>query len=372
MGTEVVNVQRDADVAPAATKAAAALRRGKLVGFPTETVYGIAAVAGDAGAMQRLRELKSRPKRPFSVHLAHPEHAARYVREMPDFARRLAAKAWPGPVTLLVPTGGRLADPALEKAGLHQTLCHGGTIGLRCPDHAVSRAMLAAVDGPVVAPSANLASGPPPRSAEDVLAVLDGKIDLLIDAGPTRCGGESTIVAVSEDDFSIVRAGVCSKRAIRGFLTRSILIVCTGNTCRSPMAVGIARKLLAERYGCSVRELRTRKLIEVSSAGVLAAAGARASAEAVRAARLHGANIARHRSRKLTTELIRSADLVLCMTSFHLAQIRRLAPWASEKVMKLDETGDVSDPIGGGIDVYRQTGRRIERALRARLGEGAI
>lgn len=362
MGTDVVKVGSKVGAAAAAALGAKALKEGKLVAFATETVYGIGAAAADSGAMARLRELKSRPKRPFTVHLARPEDASRYVREIPSEARRLIARAWPGPVTVLLATGGRLADAKLGRARLHDVLCEKGVIGLRCPDGAVARALLRGAGGPVVVPSANLADAPPPTTAEQVLATLDGKVDLLIDSGPTRYGKGSTIVRFSPEGWKIVRRGALDASAIRRAMHRTYLFVCTGNTCRSPIAAALARKLLAARVGCRVGELGKRGL-EVVSAGLFAGGGARASREAVEAARRRGGDLSGHRSQKVTRELIRSADMVFCMTELHVAEVCRLAPAAGKRARRLSEKGDIPDPIGGGAATYARIADRIERAV---------
>ena len=362
MATKVIHVKTARDVAAAAKAGARALRAGKLVAFPTETVYGIAAEAKNEEALARLRELKDRPKRPFSVHLARPQDAKRYVREMPAAARQIIAKAWPGPVTLLLATGGRLADARLQRAGLYERLCADGVIGLRCPDDPVAGAMLAAVGGPVVAPSANLAGRRPPRSGPEVLDSLDGRIDLLIDRGPTRYGTNSTILRFSGDNWRIARKGVYDARAIRRFARRTLLFVCTGNTCRSPIAMGLAKQLAAHRLSCAVGELRG-KGVEIVSAGVCAFDGGRPTPEAVGAARRLGADIARHRSRKLTIELINRADVIFCMTDGHVASVGRLVPSAADKVQRLSKRAGIADPIGGGEDVYHDTAREILCAL---------
>ena len=374
MATEVIEVRSEKDVAPAARRGARALRAGQLVGFATETVYGIAAAATIAEAMQRLRELKSRPKNPFSVHLGGSEDAWRYVKvkEAPASAKRLIERAWPGAVTLLLPTGGKLADPKLRRrAGLYETLCSEDVIGLRCPDEPVARAMLGEVSIPIVAPSANLAGRKPARTAEDVLADLDGRIDLLIDSGPARYGTDSTIVRCDAGGWSVLREGVFSASAIDRICRRTLLFVCTGNTCRSPMAWGLARKMLADRAGCTAEELPAHG-VEVLSAGVFAGDGAPATAEAIAAAAEYGADIADHRSRKLTTELIREADLVFCMTESHVAGVICLAPGAAEKVRRLDPRRNVPDPIGGSLAVYRQTAQRIGRALQEASRKGVL
>jgi len=368
MATKVISVRKDG-AGPAARAGARALNKGGLVAFATETVYGVGAVATDSGAMERLRELKSRPKRPFSAHLSSPEEASRYIREMPWEARRLIAKGWPGPITILAPLGGRLADSKLQRAGLYDVLSWSDYVGLRCPDEPVAREMLRQVDAPLVAPSANRAGGKSPRSAEDVLDQLDGQIDLLLDCGRTKYGRNSTIVRCGPDGMEIVRKGAVGERTVRRLVRMRILYVCTGNTCRSPMAAGFAKKLLSEEIGCGAGDLRGRR-VEVLSAGLLAGGGAPASPEAVRAARTLGADISHHRSRKLTRDLIRSADLILCMTGFHVAEVLRMAPEAAGKVKRLSSSGDIPDPIGGGMDVYAMTAQRVAVAVRDALSEG--
>ena len=218
MATRVIHVQSGTYL-PAADEAAGVLRAGGLVGFPTETVYGVAARATHAAALERLRDLKDRPNRPFGVHLGDAAEVHRYVRRLPQPAANLIAKGWPGPITILLRAGGELADEKLQKLGLHSVLCHEDVIGLRCPDSPVTGALLRAVTDPVVASSANLAGKPSPRSAEEALEQLDGRIDLLLDDGPTRYGRDSTIVDFSGGGWKVDRQGVHDARAIRQLAT---------------------------------------------------------------------------------------------------------------------------------------------------------
>jgi len=323
-------------------------------------------------AMDRLRELKDRPTRPFSLHLGGSEDVRRYVASLSDDAKLIISRCWPGPVTLIVPAGGQLADKRLRRReGLYERLCFEDMIGLRCPDEPVAQAMLSGVSLPVVACSANLAGRPSPRSAGEVLADLDGLIDLLIDSGPARCGADSTIVRCDDSGWEVLRAGVYDQRGIGRMLSRTYLFVCTGNTCRSPMAAGLACKALAERLGCTVGEL-ARKGVKVLSAGTFAPEGSHAAAMAIKTARLMGADISRHRTRNLTRELIKEANVVFCMTDSHVSEARRIAPGEASKICRLDSKGDVPDPVGGGFDIYGAAAARIEKALQAALDKGPL
>ncbi len=360
--TTVFKATSPARQAEAARCGAAALAAGQLVGFATETVYGVAAQANIPSAMERLRELKNRPKRPFSVHLARPTDVELYVAEVPPVAERLIAKAWPGPLTLVLLVGGRLAEKRFAQAGLYEMLCWQDTIGLRCPDLLLARDMLAALDWPVVAPSANLPGTVSPRNAKDVLEALDGRIDLLIDSGPTRYGQDSTIVAVEGDTWRVVRQGVYSEREIARLVRKTILFVCTGNTCRSPLAAGLARKTLAQRLGCPPGKLASCGW-EVLSAGVWAGEGQRASPEAVEAAAECSVDLAGHRSQKITKELIDKADMVFCMTREHVDAVREMSPASAGRTRRLWSRGDIPDPAGGGPDAYRQTAEKMQQAI---------
>ena len=374
MNTRVITVRssRGNATAAAAKQGAEALKAGLLVAFATETVYGLGALATDRRAVARLRKLKSRPRGPFSVHVSGPDQVRRYVETIPPRAEWLMGKAWSGPVTLLLDTGGKFPDKKLQRVkGLYEELTSHDVIGLRCPDDPVAQRMLEQVPGAVIAPSANRRGGRSPRFAEDVLAALEGKIDLLIDSGPTRYGKDSSIVRIEGNDWKLMRQGVCDERMLGRYMRRKIAFVCTGNTCRSPMAAGLAKKHLAERFRCRVGQLRANG-VEVLSAGLFASNSSRPTPEAVQAARQRGAYIARHKSRKITYDLIKSCDAVFCMTGLHVEGVKRLAGEAAGVVFLLDKKQDIPDPIGGGQGTYEHTAEHIERALLGRIAEDTL
>src|ERR1700719_2193192 len=178
--------------------AARILLEGGLVAFPTETVYGLGADATDAAAVARLYEAKGRPAfNPLIAHVADLA-AARRAGEFTPLAEKLAAKFWPGPLTLVVPATTLVCDRA--RAGL-------ATVALRVPAHAVAKKLLSAFGKPVAAPSANRAGHVSPTRAEHVIADLAGEIDAVLDDGPTPLGLESTIVDCTGEMPLLLRSG---------------------------------------------------------------------------------------------------------------------------------------------------------------------
>jgi len=180
-------------------RAAAILRRGGLVGFPTETVYGLGADAASAAAVARLYAAKRRPAdHPVIVHFASADAAFAWARDVPEGARRLAGKFWPGPLTLILGRSSKVGD-----------FVTGGqdTIGLRVPSHPVAQALLKAFGGGVAAPSANRFGQVSPTTAAHVRQDLGADVDLVLDGGPSEVGIESTIVDLSGGDAVLLRPG---------------------------------------------------------------------------------------------------------------------------------------------------------------------
>lgn len=380
MKTRVITIDRDANRSSAAHRAADVLNEGGLVAFPTETVYGIGVRADLSDAVTRLRELKSRPpEKPFTVHIASPADAEGFASPLSGVARRLMRKAWPGPLTLILPVDNPLTQPRM--AGLdsyavtamyfeNTTGKAGLLVGLRCPSDAFARAMLSATQGPVIAASANRAQRPPPLTADEVLTELDGKIDLLIDGGSTRYTKASTIVRVTGTSYEIVREGVYDKRIVDDFATFRILFVCTGNTCRSPMAGALARVMLAKKRGCPESELPSRG-IEVSSAGT-AGGGGGAADHAVAVMGRRKIDLSNHVSAGLTAEMIDRADEILVMTRSHRQSVLVMVPSAEDRVRLVLGDRDIDDPIGGSEEDYERCATALTQGISARLDEVII
>ncbi|MBC7250438.1 MAG: threonylcarbamoyl-AMP synthase [Anaerolineae bacterium] len=187
-------------------QAAEVIRQGGLVAFPTETVYGLGANALNEEAVARIFVAKDRPAEdPLIVHIASIEDLRRVARELPPQVRVLSQAFWPGPLTLILPRAA--AVPSNVTAGLD-------TVGVRMPAHAVALALIRAAGTPIAAPSANLFGRPSPTTAQHVLEDLGGRVDLILDGGPTPIGVESTVLDLSGERPVILRPGGLSREAL--------------------------------------------------------------------------------------------------------------------------------------------------------------
>jgi len=230
--------------ANAIAQAAHCLAAGGLVAFPTETVYGLGADATDATAIARLYAAKGRPAfNPLIAHVADST-AARALAVFDAAAERLAAAFWPGPLTLVLRKRSDCPVAELATAGLD-------TIAVRAPDHPIAREILRAFGKPIVAPSANRSGHVSPTTAAHVLADLRGRIDLIVDGGPTPVGVESTIVACLEGRALLLRPGGLPRADIERVLGSPLAVapIPPGSEADVPLAPG----MLASHYAPKAR-----------------------------------------------------------------------------------------------------------------------
>jgi protein-tyrosine phosphatase len=340
----------------------AALEAGRVCALPTETVYGLAARADRPAALDELRRIKGRPAAlTFTWHVGTRERVAAFG-ELGALVRRLTERYWPGPLTLVL----RGVPAGLE------AIAQDGWTGVRCPAHATTAALLAACEFPLVMTSANRHGGKPLTRAEDVESEFGNELALVVDGGPARLGEASGVLRLGRGHFELLREGLLSLEELRRTAGLRIAFVCTGNTCRSPMAEALAKKLLVERLGLASAADLSDFGFEVLSMGVHAASGAPASGGTREALAARGIDLGPHRSRPATPEALARLDRIYGLTAGHVEALRAtLPPGRAAAIERLDPTRDIADPIGGGPEVYARALEEIERGLRARLDDWA-
>jgi tRNA threonylcarbamoyl adenosine modification protein (Sua5/YciO/YrdC/YwlC family) len=373
MQTKIVKLDPNRPDMAKIKEAAALIDAGGLVAFPTETVYGIACRV-DTQSLEKLGEIKGRgPEKHYTLHISQKTDVKKYVPAVGLRAQKLIENAWPGPLTVVFELDAQDIDKqrkSLEKQ-VFESLYKDNSIGIRCPDNPIASMLLRQTHSTVAAPSANITGQPPATDAESVLAQLSGQIELLLDAGPCKYKKSSTVVKIGKKGLEILRSGVYSKAELETMSQVKFLFVCTGNTCRSPMATGIFRKYLAEKLGFKVDHL-DKMGYKISSAGVMDIAGRPASTEAIAACAARGIDIKAHKSRALSEQLVKENDFIFAMAQIHQERITALSPEAANKCVLLAEDRDIADPIGQPQQVYNSCAELIEKAVKKRIDGLAI
>lgn len=202
------------DLEAAIEDAVNAVRAGGLVVFPTETVYGVGADPANDEAVRRIFALKGRPSsQALSLHLGNSPELERWAVDVPEGARRLAARFWPGPLTLVLPSRDEVSE-----------VVRGGraTVGLRVPDHSGAVELIDRCGGALAGTSANRHGGPSPTTASEAVDALEGAVDAIVDAGPTELGRDSTVLDLSVHPARVLRAGALAAAEIESFLGEEV------------------------------------------------------------------------------------------------------------------------------------------------------
>jgi protein-tyrosine phosphatase len=345
MITEVISVGKSITDNKLLKRIQEYLLNGDIISFPTETVYGLGAIGSSLVSVDALYTIKNRDRsKPLGIYIHTTGQLSDLKITTDQKLDRLINAIWPGPVTLLI------------------TNQNGDKLGIRFSENQVIHDVLQGLPTYIVGTSANMSGAPDCLTAHDVFREFNGKIPLVIDGGITKYQKASSIIDVSQEPYVILRKGA-GYPELKRFLndskieytqTQSILIVCTGNTCRSPMVEAYLRKVLAEQgiNGFSVK-----------SCGVYAPLNMKASPDAVSVMQSEGMDISDHVSKNIDDDLAAEADKVLVMTGEHQFSLLSRYPQLKDKILVLD----IVDPIGRGAKAYNETLNLIKAKIKENL-----
>jgi len=331
----------------------AALRRGELCVLPTETIYGLAALPSSEGAAERIRTWRGRDgTRPLTLHLSDAADVAKLDLRAHQGAERLMERYWPGPLTLILPRRGA-----------------GAPVGLRVPSHPFTQDVIRACGEPLWLTSIATDEDPALVDPDAIAAACAEDVAMLVDDGPSPIGAASTVVRAHAGELQVLREGILSRDEALNTAADLVLFVCTGNTCRSPLAARFARQVTAQSMGVTEDRLLARGL-RFTSAGTATAAGMSASAGSLEAGAEVGLDLSDHESQPIEPSLWSRAIRIYCLSESHRRVLLNEAPEVADRVELLRPDGaDIADPYGGDIDVYRRSRDEICDAVRARAGD---
>jgi L-threonylcarbamoyladenylate synthase len=327
-----------------AKQAVEVLKKGGVIIFPTETVYGIGADINNKKAVEKIYKIKKRSKdKPLSLHVGDLSQIDEDL--VPGLYSDLTKKYWPGPLTLILENKQQ-------------------TIGIRYPDNKIFSKITKLLGNGLAGTSVNLSTKQSAYKIADIEPEILEQVDLVIDSGVTKYKKDSTILDLSLGFPKVVREGCINKKEIFKHIfknIKSVLFVCTGNTCRSPMAEGFLKHLIKN------------KNIKVNSAGILAGQYSFSTQEAVEVMKKHKIDISKHRSQPVIKKLIDKTDCIVVMDIMHKHAIIGACPYKKANVFLLKEFLEnvdekdinIKDPIGGSLESYRKCCSEINKCVKA-------
>ena len=361
--TNVLDLRHSDDPRDIVHRTVQALVEGHVVGMPTEATYVLAANALDEHAVARLGELTRPPDHQelscrCVLSLRSVEAAGDYLCRKLPLIDRLSRRCWPGPLSLLVTCDDEMsATRRLPESVQRQIVGDQNTVGFRVVDHRFLAHLHRYLSAPLVLVEACADAQSAPTTLQEIDESVRTRVPLLLDDGPTRYGVRASCVRILGNEWELLTEGAIERAAMNQFVKPVVALVCTGNTCRSPMAETLLRELLRQKLDCE-------DAVRVLSAGVAAGHGSGASPQAVEVMGRKGLDLTGHSSQPFDETVVQVADLVLTMTRGHRDAILAAFPDLHDRVFTLRrDGGDIGDPVGMPVDVYESCAEQIETAL---------
>ncbi len=373
--TEIINLAQNENRRDLVHHLVFQLVEGKIIAFPTETVYSVCAYSIHQEAIQKLLSFPAKNNTQTKNGTSQCLLVLKGLTEFQDFfpertdlEQKLLRRSWPGPLIARI-----LAN---ENEGLFHSFSSTlkdslrtqnsvNSIRVRCPAHSLIHEIMQLLPAPLVfLDEMSQNDSHPITTMEHVQEKYPELLDVIVDDGPTRYSDFSSEIDISNNHWELIHSSIIDEQVLSEMTNRFFLFVCTGNTCRSPLAEGLFRKILAEKVGCKEAELHEQGYI-VASAGIAATYGAPASLESIEVAETENVDINSHQSQPLSQNLVDEADYIFTMTRQHRDFIISAKPDAADRVKLLSQDGmDILDPIGGDYSIYEACKKEIEQNLR--------
>jgi protein-tyrosine-phosphatase/tRNA A37 threonylcarbamoyladenosine synthetase subunit TsaC/SUA5/YrdC len=356
--TKILDWKKSDDPRDVVHLAVQALAEGHIVALPSSSSYILVASGLKHVSIETLASFNQPTSMGLCLLIRSPDETLDYFPNVSPAARRLGRKAWPGPVALsLSDSHPSSLFRCLDSRTTALLSDSNGRIRVWQPQHEVLDYVCKLASGPLIGCLAN--------SGTELFSGCLNETDqsqsvLAIDDGPVESPGEPTVIQIDGNQGQIVRQGILTPEALKGMSQFMVLFVCTGNTCRSPMAQAIMQKKIIERLQNT--DKGTDGSVIALSAGVSAFGGDPASHGAATAIRNFGANLDRHQSTQLNSYLVEQADIILAMGNRHRQVIVSQWPNAAHKVHLISpDGGEINDPFGGPVEVYQRCAQQLDQ-----------